>query len=100
MKRHEHNTRLTPEKRQHGGHREGAGKPAGQENHNPNKAAAAATARQQRRAHQEKMVDCSHQQQELANAEGRSWSYEECKLILTLVFGLILQYGETPTDAL
>jgi hypothetical protein len=98
MERHEHNTRLTPEKRQHGGHREGAGKPAGQENHNPNKAAAAATARQQRRALQEKMADCSHQQQELANAEGRS--YEECKLILTLVFGLILQYGETPTDAL
>ena len=29
-----------------------------------------------------------------------SWSCEECKPILTLVLGLILQYGETSTDAL
>ena len=31
---------------------------------------------------------------------GRSWSYAECALILTLVIGLMLRYDETPTDAL
>ena len=31
---------------------------------------------------------------------GRSWGYHECALLLTLILGLVLHYGETPTDAL
>jgi transposase len=44
--------------------------------------------------------DYTQQQEELANRRGRSWSNHECKLILMLVIGIILHYGETPTQAL
>ena len=40
------------------------------------------------------------QQEQLTNRKGRSWSYHECKLILMLVIGIVLHYGETPTQAL
>jgi hypothetical protein len=100
MQQHQHNTRLTLEKRQHGGHREGAGRQAGKENRNPNKVAAASVAREHRHAQQQSAADYSEQQDELVNHKGRSWTYHECALILTLVIGLILHYGETPTDVL
>jgi hypothetical protein len=74
--------------------------PAGKENHNPNKVAAAAVAREHRHAQQQATTDYTKQQDELANPMGRSWSYAECALILTLMIGIILRYGETPTDAL
>ena len=40
------------------------------------------------------------QLEQLANRKGRSWSYHECTLILTLVIGIVLHYNETPTQAL
>jgi hypothetical protein len=74
--------------------------PAGKENRNPDKAAAASVAREHRREQQQATADYKEQQDELVNPMGRSWSYAECALILTLVIGLMLRYGETPTDAL
>jgi transposase/DNA modification methylase len=44
--------------------------------------------------------DYSQQLEQLANRKGRSWSYHECTLILTLVIGIVLHYNETPTQAL
>lgn len=100
MQQHTHNTRLTPTKKQHGGHRDGSGRPTGKENHKPNVVAAASVARQHRREWQHSMADYSQQQNELVNHMGRSWGYHECTVILTLIIGIILHYGETPTDAL
>ena len=97
---HTHNTRLTPEKRQHGGRREGAGRIADKENHHPNKADAASVAREHRRDQQQSATEYHQQQDELVNAKGRSWTYHECTLLLTLILGIIVHYGETPTDAL
>ena len=39
------------------------------------------------------------QQHELSNSRGRTWSYHECTLILTLILGIMLHYGETPTQS-
>ena len=36
----------------------------------------------------------------VANRKGRSWSYDECMLIIMLVIGIVLRYNETPTQAL
>ena len=94
-----HNTRSTPIKWQRGGRRPGAGRPQ-KENHNPNWAHDLSAASHTLAEHDAEKREHVQQQHQLANADGRSWSYEECKLILTLVLGLILQYGETPTDAL
>ena len=79
--------------------RPGAGRPQ-KENHNPNWAHDLSAASHTLTEQHEERTECVQQQHQLANADGRSWSYDECKLILTLVLGLMLQYGETPTDAL
>ena len=79
--------------------RPGAGRPQ-KENHNPNWAHDLSAASHTLAEHDAEKREHVQQQHQLANADGRSWSYEECRLILTLVLGLILQYGETPTDAL
>ena len=100
MSLHSHNTRLTPDKRQHGGHREGAGRQADKENQHPNKADAASVARQHRHEKQLSASEYHLQQDELVNATGRSWTYHECALLLTLILGIIAHYGDTPTDAL
>ena len=45
--------------------------------------------------------DFHQQQEELVNPMGRSWgTTTQCALLLTLVIGLVLHYGENPTDAL
>ena len=55
----------------------------------------------QLRAHAHKqIVGYAQQQDELVNAKGRSWTYHECALLLTLILGIIIHYDETPTDAL
>jgi transposase len=100
MSQHEHNTRLTPERRSHGGRREGAGRPIGKENHDPNTVDHTPLARQHRWDEHKSREHIEQQQHELANAKGRSWPYHECRLILTLVLGIMLHYGETPTQAL
>jgi transposase len=96
---HSHNTRLTPEKRPHGGARPGAGRPD-KENQNPNSLANLSSANQQRVDDKKQQTDYELQQQQLGNHPGRSWSYHECTLLLTLVIGIILHYNETPTQAL
>ena len=100
MQQHQHNTRLTPEKRQRGGAREGAGRPPDKENRDPNHASRLSVAREHRREHQKVATDYNEQQDELANHKGHSWTYHECTLLLTLVIGIIIHYGETPTEAL
>jgi hypothetical protein len=100
MQQHGHNTRLTPEKPQRGGHREGAGRKSDKENLHPNKLSALSAGREHRREQQTKTADYKEQQDELANPKGRSWTYHECSLLLTLVIGIIIHYGETPTEAL
>jgi hypothetical protein len=96
---HEHNTRLTPEKAAHGGAREGGGRRQ-KENRDPNLGESHSLSRQASRAEKKERDDYHQQQEELANPMGRSWGYHECTLLLTLVIGLVLHYGETPTDAL
>jgi transposase len=97
--RHTHNTRLTPEKPPRGGRRPGQGRPC-KENLHPNiqqsLALGPAAVQEENKTRQE----YAQQQEQLANCKGRSWSYEECKLILMLVIGIVLHYGETPTQAL
>jgi hypothetical protein len=74
--------------------------PAGKENRNPNKAAAASVAREHRREQHKATADYKEQQDELVNPMGRSWSYAECALILTLTIGINVHDGETPISAL
>jgi hypothetical protein len=97
--RHTHNTRLTPGKPPPGGRRPGAGRP-GKENSHPNRADNASPARQQRITERKEKEDYTQQLEQLVNRKGRSWSYHECTLILTLVIGIVLHYNETPTQAL
>jgi hypothetical protein len=96
---HEHNTRLTPEKTVHGGAREGAGRRK-KENRHPNVGESHSAARQASRVEKKESDDYQQQQEDLVNPMGRSWGYHECALLLTLILGLVLHYGETPTDAL
>jgi hypothetical protein len=100
MQRHTHNTRLTPEKKKHGGLRQGAGKPRDKENIDPNIVDTASVARDHRHAEHIQSKDYQQQQEELVNPRGRSWTYEECALLLTLIVGMIAQYGHTPTEVL
>jgi transposase len=82
-----------------GGPRTGAGRPS-KENRHPNILATLTAANQQRMDDKRERTDYALQQQELTNRRGRSWSYHECTLLLTLVIGIILHYSETPTQAL
>jgi hypothetical protein len=100
MQQHAHNTRLTPEKRQHGGRREGGGRPPEKENQHPNRADAASVAREHLHEQRHSITDYRTQQDELANASGRSWTRHECTLILTHIIGIMLEYDKTPTDVL
>lgn len=100
MSRHTHNTRLTPEKPKHGGPRQGAGRPVGKENVNLNVTDTISVARQYRHTEDKQKEEYQQQQDELVNPKGRSWSYHECTLILTLILAVIVHYGQTPTDAL
>ena len=97
--RHTHNTRLTPERPPHGGRRPGAGRP-GKENRHPNIIANLSAGPESRSNEKKERENYSQQLEQLANRKGRSWSYHECSLILTLVIGVMLHYHETPTAAL
>jgi hypothetical protein len=94
-----HELRSTPVKAQRGGRRHGAGRPE-KENHNPNWGEDLSSANQLRTRAHKQAADYAQQQDELVNAKGRSWTYPECTLLLTLILGIILHYGETPTDTL
>jgi hypothetical protein len=96
---HAHNTRLTPEKPPRGGRRDGSGRQQ-KENRNPNAAENLSAVNQQRADEKKQKTDYKQQQDELVNHMGRSWGYQECTLILTLVIGIILHYDETPTNAM
>jgi hypothetical protein len=97
--RHTHNTRLTPEQPRHGGARQGAGRPK-KENREPNIPPTLKLGPEARKEEGKTRDGYSSQVEELANRKGRSWSYHECTLILTLVIGIVLHYHETPTQAL
>ena len=90
---------LAPEKAVHGGAREGAGRKK-KENRHLNVGESRSAARKASRAEKNESDDYQQQQQEFVNPIGRSWGYHECALLLTMMIGLILHYGETPTDAL
>ena len=62
MQQHQHNTRFTPEKRQRGCAREGAGRPPDKENVDPNHASRLSLAREHRREHQKAAADYKEQQ--------------------------------------
>ena len=94
-----HELRSTPVKPQRGGHRAGAGRPR-KENHNPNWGDDLSSANQLHAHAHKRVVDYAQQQDELVNPKGRSWTYDECTLLLTLILGIILHYGDTPTNAL
>jgi hypothetical protein len=97
--RHTHNTRLTPEKPPRGGRRPGAGRPE-KENIHPNSASNLSLSPALRNAEKKQREEYEQQLQQLANRKGRSWSYDECMLIIMLVIGIVLRYNETPTQAL
>jgi hypothetical protein len=96
---HAHNTRITQNKPRHGGHRQGAGRQH-KENRNPNAASNLSAVNKQHTDEKKQKSDYKQQQNELVNHKGRTWSYHECTLILTLVIGIVLHYNETPTQAL
>lgn len=100
MYRHHFNTRLTPERKKRGGVRTGAGRPVGKENQNPNTIANAATAREHRHPEKDNKRHYKQQQDQLYNPKGRSWSYHECELLLTLIIGVIMFHDFTSTEAL
>jgi transposase len=100
MLQHRHNTRLTPEKQKHGGRRPGAGRPADKENLNPNVMEASTIAREHRHPERKDNQIYQQQQDSLVNPHGRSWSLDECRLLLTLILALIMEYDMTSTDAL
>jgi hypothetical protein len=89
---HAHNTRLTPEKPPRGGRREGAGR-SGKENHDHNWPEHLPAARQHQADDTQQKADYQHQQNELTNSRGRSWSNHECTLLLTGIIGIMLHYG-------
>ena len=94
-----HDTRSTPIRGQRGGRRAGAGRPL-QENRNQNWAEDFSTSDQLLADSKKERAEYLQQQDELVNPMGRSWGYHECTLLLTLILGLMLHYGETPTNAL
>ena len=96
---HQHNTRRTPEKQPRGGQRDGSGRRA-KENRDPNTVDNLSAVNTRRADEKKRKDDYNEQQEELVNPAGRSWSYHECALLLTLILGLVLHYGETPTSAL
>jgi hypothetical protein len=96
---HAHNTRLTPEKPPRGGRRDGSGRQQ-KENRNPNAAENLSAVNQQRADEKKQKTDYKQQQDELVNHMGRSWTYHECALILTLTIGINVHDGETPISAL
>ena len=96
---HHHNTRRTPEKQPRGGQRDGSGRRA-KENRDPNTVDNLLAVNTHRAEEKKRKDDYNEQQEELVNPAGRSWSHQECVLLLTLILGLVLHYGETPTAAL
>jgi hypothetical protein len=70
MQRHTHNTRLTPEKAQHGGARTGAGRPRGKKNHDPNVVDTVSIARQHRWTDSKEKAEYKQEQDELINPKG------------------------------
>jgi len=99
LQRHGHDTRLTPEQPPRGGHRSGAGRPQ-KENRHPNRRDNVSSALQQREIEKKEHDQHDLQLEQLANHRGRSWSYHECTLILTLVINLMIHFHESPTTAL
>ena len=85
---HSHNTRSTPEKPPRGGRRPGAGRPE-KENIHPNSAANLPLSSALRNAEKKEREEYEQQSQQLANRKGRSWSYDECMLIIMLVIGIL-----------
>jgi hypothetical protein len=57
-------------------------------------------AREHRHPQHQSTVDYTEQQVELASHKGRSLAHHECALLLTLLIGIVLHYGEIPTSAL
>ncbi|HEY4387323.1 MAG TPA: hypothetical protein VGN34_22935 [Ktedonobacteraceae bacterium] len=82
QQRHTHNTRLTPEKPQHGGARPGAGRPK-KENRDPTTPPALSLGPKVLMEEAKTREEYCQQQEQLTNSKGRSWSYHECTLILT-----------------
>ena len=95
------NTRITPAKRCNDGQRAGAGRPINV-NHHPNRGNNASPARKRRMQKKAQRDDYQQQQQQqqLNNPSGRSWSYDECRLILVLIIGIMIHWDELPTAAL
>src|ERR1700750_542068 len=100
MKRHHHNTRLTPERPKHGGNRPGSGRPVEKENLNPNVVDSISLARELRHPETKDNDIYQEQQDQLVTPRGRSWSYHECSLLLTVILGLIMHHDMIPSDAL
>ena len=61
---------------------------------------ALSTVKQLHTESRERKAEWQRQQDELVNRVGRSWTYHECSLILTLVLGIMLRGDKTPTQAL
>jgi hypothetical protein len=100
MQQLSHNTRLTPEKRQRGGRREGVRRPSDKESLHLNKTDAASVARGHRHEQRHSTARRPVRQDELASARGRSWTHHACTLIQSLIIGIMLEYDKTPTDVL
>ena len=99
LRRHSHNTRLTPERPPHGGRRPGAGRPAKESKH-PNSLANLSALHSRQNDEKKESDYLKEQIQQLANPKGQSWSCGECALILTLLLNLMLQHKEIPTQAM
>ena len=90
-------TRSARKHRRGGGPKVGAGRPM-KEQVNPNTIAALHTGTATRQARGLKRRRLSDAVKQLGNPKGRSWTYDECKLLICLVNGLMSQQDWSQTD--
>jgi len=92
-------TRNSPVRSLHGGARVGAGRP-GKENIRPQVNDAKTTAPQEVKQQEMTLKEIASDIQSLKNPAGRSWSLDECKLLLILMLSLMYHEGMNPTNSL
>jgi len=92
-------TRNSPVRSPHGGARVGSGRPA-KENIPPRVNETKEHILEKYGEPQKTQDELNSDIQSLINPKGRSWSLEECKLILVLILSLMYHKGTNPTDTI
>jgi hypothetical protein len=92
-------TRNSPERKKRGGDRGVGGRPE-KENVDPSLTVKRRVAVEKRHDAERERKEIVEQHMELSNRQGRSWSYDECVLLLTLILGFMRYHHESATVAL